>query len=100
HTRSLRDWSSDVCSSDLAPSPLLSHRARGTVLANPKNHGGPSERQVRLTTTLEGFCMIRTSTRWALSFAVLALIAAGCGSDEKEIGRASGRERVEIWVVA
>src|SRR5690349_25109948 len=28
HTRSLRDWSSDVCSSDLRPSPPRSRRAR------------------------------------------------------------------------
>src|SRR5207245_8598552 len=59
HTRCYRDWSSDVCSSDLH------------ALGRP-----------RLELLLEH-----------------VLDAAGAREDEQEIGRASCRERVEMWVV-
>src|SRR5207248_3813019 len=35
HTRSYGDWSSDVCSSDLAPSPALRARRRGGSTVAP-----------------------------------------------------------------
>src|SRR5206468_9769615 len=35
HTRSDRDWSSDVCSSDLAIAEVLEHDARDPQLAGP-----------------------------------------------------------------
>src|SRR2546422_11285559 len=79
HTRCSRDWSSDVCSSDLARAGERRRPRRGST--NHSHHrqggrprGGPSRR--------------------------------GAGHDRavwrggREIGRASCRERVEISVVA
>src|SRR5690625_7438032 len=60
HTRWPRDWSSDVCSSDLSRGLLLAGRDGAA-------HRGPP---------------------------ALSLVA---GSHSAEIGRASCRERVEIW---
>src|SRR5262249_59377855 len=73
HTRLVSDWSSDVCSSDLLPAHL--------------------RQQVRRA---------RASDRCRVLSALLRSGAAGIvgerGVELKEIGRASCRERVEIWV--
>src|SRR5438132_11470489 len=61
HTRSLCDWSSDVCSSDLATCGW---------------------------------------TRWALRSRTSTPSAGGEQPKRTKIGRASCRERVEIWGVA
>src|SRR5690349_24618181 len=73
HTRSLRDWSSDVCSSDLAPK-IVSDLAR--------SHCGPSP--------------LRSQDQIAAN----AHKQRAKQSPSHEIGRASCRERVYISVVA
>src|SRR5438874_8676928 len=84
HTRSLRDWSSDVCSSDLRPRPLVQETGRAI-----------------------------SSLIWAGLLLIVGVPAAGAwlavknpklaaemarGLLAMEIGRASCRERVEISV--
>src|SRR5207249_8922890 len=80
HTRSKRDWSSDVCSSDL---PLLSHKIRST------------------STTKTGTSRFRQSpapTRWlgCGEFTIACSNRAPAANAGIKIGRASCRERV--WV--
>src|SRR3989442_12267186 len=74
HTRCGRDWSSDVCSSDLeAVEPLL---LRGIVR---REHADRVER---------------------IGDACRRLLVGGEGADRAEIGRAAGRGRGESSVVA
>src|SRR5438874_13835324 len=40
HTRSLRDWSSDVCSSDLTPYPEFAHLGDGDLVGTPSVENG------------------------------------------------------------
>src|SRR5206468_8392566 len=82
HTRSDRDWSSDVCSSDLAAaedySRVLEVRWNQEILARASSprqqHREDREKRSRIQVRLPFFA-------WA------------------KIGRASCRERVEFWVV-
>src|SRR5262245_63326261 len=87
HTRCLSDWSSDVCSSDL-------------LLQTAKSFGGGSD--TLLSLLKEGF--IREAgdgDKPVPAPAAAAPAAAGPMSDaEREIGRASCRERVEMAVGA
>src|SRR5690349_24833401 len=87
HTRSLRDWSSDVCSSDLR-----------TYAFEPAELTGAIDRllgDVELRTRLAGIGA-RIRARDGVAKAAAAIEAVGLA----EIGRASCRERVEVWVVA
>src|SRR5690349_22009244 len=87
HTRSLRDWSSDVCSSDLDVGNNAVKALEGRAAALIANHGlvaiGPRPDKVLHVTAL----IERTAQ---ISWGARAL----------EIGRASCRERVQIWVAA
>src|SRR3712207_9521300 len=67
HTRYWRDWSSDVCSSDLGP-PVPGDRAHGEINTIKGKRKRMRAREAKL--------------------------------DTEQIGRASGRERVEISGVA
>src|SRR5438132_2374473 len=83
HTRSLCDWSSDVCSSDLSrcrPAPA-------GFRACPRSPGGPSRRRAQPRSP-----SIRRSPARARD-------AGGSSRSAGEIGRASCRERVEKSVV-
>src|SRR5699024_11762846 len=82
HTRSKRDWSSDVCSSDLGPTrqtpqdPLCTRSQR-------RNSNHPAQSRLRGLPPLGP---------------VLEAEAAPIGTPlPREIGRASCRERVCIW---
>src|SRR5206468_7499117 len=95
HTRSDRDWSSDVCSSDLSiggavavPHLLPYSAAKFAVVGFSTGLAAETAREgIRVVTVLPG--LMRTG-----SFGN-ALVK---GRREKEkIGRASGRERVEVW---
>src|SRR3712207_7869160 len=83
HTRYWRDWSSDVCSSDLdrvgahGGEPRDRGRARGSAAAGP-----------------------RLRAREGGEPAARGGAAAGAAGGVQEIGRASCWERVEISVVA
>src|SRR2546421_8006838 len=84
HTRSDRDWSSDVCSSDLADPDrrfIARHFARVTAWAD-------RHRVERGRVLLGEFGALRTDERYVAALA------------PDQIGRASCRERVEISVVA
>src|SRR5207249_8929064 len=99
HTRSKRDWSSDVCSSDLARRGV---RARVAIRVNPSEEaqggamlmgGRPSPFGVdeeSLEAVLDRFL-----SEPSLEFAGIHLFTG----TQIQIGRASCRERVEISVV-
>src|SRR5437868_10063004 len=72
HTRSKRDWSSDVCSSDLDPAPAQRH--------GPGHAAGQGQDLVRRigSVTLRGHDHIDQQQ-----------------DEDRQIGRASCRERVE-----
>src|SRR5436190_23554823 len=92
HTRSLCDWSSDVCSSDLGRdrSPLRRRRTEPTALDEPGQRQDPDAvgsgrgRRVHHRQTLAGGQPERGEHQ--------------CRGPS-EIGRASCRERGEDWVV-
>src|SRR5207249_5536472 len=92
HTRSKRDWSSDVCSSDLQPR-LLADRVRGLA-------GVAEARVVRhlpAALTVE----LREVEPAALMPGPRGtrLVAVDAAGHALQIGRASCRERVEEWGV-
>src|SRR5690606_39554417 len=82
HTRFSRDWSSDVCSSDLSPSPLLD-RTIGAVY--------PPGSTFKLVVTAAALQDGYTPDSEVTGAATITLPGT-------EIGRASCRERVEIRV--
>src|SRR5699024_12150632 len=84
HTRSKRDWSSDVCSSDLEDVNQALHRALKEVVPGDilvVSGGGFSERAL----------MGELIAQRAQNAGIIGMII--------EIGRASCRERVEVWEV-
>src|SRR5690349_25179059 len=85
HTRSLRDWSSDVCSSDLYTSNLLC-----IVWVGFDDYS-----DLRLSGT------VTAAPIWAeFMKRALKIPEYSDAGEFKQIGRASCRERVEISVVA
>src|SRR5690606_41202183 len=82
HTRFSRDWSSDVCSSDLAAP------AFAAVIDERPDEFGPFN--------LLAFDGVRLAFASNRPTASNILVAPGL----HEIGRASCRERVEVWVAA
>src|SRR5207249_7794237 len=84
HTRSKRDWSSDVCSSDLPNG--AAHALRLARDGPDLVHG------IRVRRGAQGPATSDESPR--------AMIEVDGGHGEGEIGRASCRERGEIGVVA
>src|SRR5207245_6667684 len=88
HTRCYRDWSSDVCSSDLLAG------ARAGLRAAPKE----------VDTALVAYMATYNDLMWVLDDAEQALLlrlrprAFDGDRGQWEIGRASCRERVEAWV--
>src|SRR5690606_40720499 len=97
HTRFSRDWSSDVCSSDLRPDKLdkhlflrearaisqLKHRNICTVYDVDEDDGRP----YMVMELIEGPKLSERLSKERLP------------ASEAEIGRASCRERVEVWGV-
>src|SRR5438067_8847954 len=86
HTRSKRDWSSDVCSSDLGHAPL-------SRAAKRRAHDG-AQRRIRIGVRHDEQDVLGAAARLH-PFPVLAAERV-----DMEIGRASCRERVEISVGA
>src|SRR5690606_39459920 len=89
HTRFSRDWSSDVCSSDLS--------ARRSSTPPAADHGGPPlhRRPSLRWRSIELNVRLRR-TAAAVGLLVAALAPAACS--DLQIGRASCRERVESSV--
>src|SRR6266496_2910312 len=67
HTRSLRDWSSDVCSSDLRVSSWADHDALAHYLLAPMVYADP-------TRCREVFRWAKSRNRWRRRAACVALI--------------------------
>src|SRR5690606_41191198 len=86
HTRFSRDWSSDVCSSDLEAAA---------------NRDRPSEIQPFLRKHFEQIAMakVATSALMAQEMGYLPPEAVIVMNDARQIGRASCREREEVGVV-
>src|SRR5207249_9547222 len=98
HTRSKRDWSSDVCSSDLFGSAQLRLRAE-----RPGDVADLYVRQRRAKEKMAAGAAVGQSDRLVRSDGAAIRIEPGRDADargEEEIGRASCRERVWIAVVA
>src|SRR5438874_7365666 len=84
HTISLRDWSSDVCSSDLQGAALSGDYSFAGLTNNPQSPAGTGS-------SLAQFLLGEVSS---------AFIDRILGNSWHEIGRASCRERVVTSVVA
>src|SRR5947207_15769196 len=83
HTRSLCDWSSDVCSSDLcATAQPVQNVTQTSIVTNKAN---PTSDDVRQAIVRAG-----TGLGWQMR-------AENPGHMTGKIGRASCRERVEKW---
>src|SRR5690606_40822085 len=92
HTRFSRDWSSDVCSSDL-------HRER--LIPRMMRKGIEKEFAERVFEQIRGFGEYGFPESHAASFALIAYATAWLKCHHPaEIGRASCRERVQITVGA
>src|SRR5206468_8238390 len=99
-TRSDRDWSSDVCSSDLLEPGWFRDRIAGRLAAR----AGDGEALAAIAAT-QGARSARGLVRMRLMIApeltllaVAGLVVVGL-LRRRKIGRASGRERVEMWGV-
>src|SRR5207302_3007932 len=97
HTRFSRDWSSDVCSSDLIGNPLvaLEKQASGSIRINTAVLARVKTGQ---TEGRAAPVFIRVGEGWLPADAEVQREARR--HSESEIGRASCRERVEISVEA
>src|SRR5262249_59026998 len=95
HTRLVSDWSSDVCSSDLAGhGGEFSFRMKQPVECSGRKQDGQIE---LLTEDLRGQIKLGNVHEGARVKAnAFPVFAVGAQSDLVEIGRASCRERVEI----
>src|SRR5207247_3771508 len=98
HTRSTRDWSSDVCSSDLTSTKILTRRRLGA-------HGVPHAPVVVRRRRTRGFVQVASSvTAERLRLNTFGHAYLGLGGVliavlfYLEIGRASCRARVFVWV--
>src|SRR5207245_5505162 len=93
HTRCYRDWSSDVCSSDLSSSPgltawaLLGLRAAGRPSAAAYDYLVAHEPDLRTATDIELAVLAEGATGGVSEPLYEKLVALG------QIGRASCRER-------
>src|SRR5690606_41153061 len=95
HTRFSRDWSSDVCSSDLGPSRLpcrgVSSREVQGVRMRPMKYNDASRGSGASTAT--------SPERRSVSVLISdPLVVSHLLSQPWQIGRASCRERVLTWV--
>src|SRR5204862_1459431 len=95
HTRSLRDWSSDVCSSDLGDRVV-----RINATTDPTEVGA-AELVVIATKAMDVETAARAARHLLDAETVVLTIQNGVGAAERvasilEIGRASCRERVEL----
>src|SRR5438874_10237253 len=82
HTRSLRDWSSDVCSSDLVASvhnALLAMVVDSLATLFPATPGGAGTKQGLIVFLFKGQAVSRT-----------ALLAFSVRSEERRVGKSVG----------
>src|SRR5204863_3288903 len=91
HTRSLRDWSSDVCSSDLSSTATVPKSTTGVPAPTP---------DISLSTTVVDFGTVAVDDDDIQWFTVTnlgddTLVITDTVQKDSEIGRASCRERAE-----
>src|SRR5207253_8466159 len=99
HTRWPRDWSSDVCSSDLAAS-RHPHRTRSRVGSpNSGRYEGCSTPPTTLKLSALGGGGNRTPVPRSRFGSISGRIRRFDLRGAAQIGRASCRERVDTWVV-
>src|SRR5207302_7261446 len=92
HTRFSRDWSSDVCSSDLCSLRLLLFERHALLKAQAKDYIRESQRRLILLPLMQRCLTIFGQEALGQQFqSLLATL--------HKIGRASCRERVEISVL-
>src|SRR5438132_10363189 len=97
HTRSLCDWSSDVCSSDLLDRDIVLIDQRGTGGSNPLNCE-PEDRDEEDFSKIDDYPVERLRTCLARLKANARFYTTAIAMDDiDEIGRASCRERVKCW---
>src|SRR5690606_41006150 len=97
HTRFSRDWSSDVCSSDLG------RLMRPRIVREIRSENGELIRSfepevIRQAVSPEAARMVREALAEVVSPRGTAILAAVQGFQVAEIGRASCRERQWIWL--
>src|SRR5206468_9878334 len=96
HTRSDRDWSSDVCSSDLRQVEVWA-RPNQTLLEVLRDEVGATEVKYGCGEGICGTCTVLIDGESVNSCLMYGVQAEGTAiTTLKEIGRASCRERVEI----
>src|SRR5699024_11614897 len=90
HTRSKRDWSSDVCSSDLAPvaPPLSTSSAQGGKIDSWPTHPHPRSRPVLSVNNLE----LRAGARLLMEDVTFRIDKGDKRSEERRVGK-DGRWR-------
>src|SRR5215469_899605 len=93
HTRSLRDWSSDVCSSDLSgwPSGLAVGRARYTMLCAPD--GGILDDLIVYRQAEERFLVVANAANAAV---VLAELTERCSGGAVVTDESAGTGLISI----
>src|SRR5690606_40502612 len=98
HTRFSRDWSSDVCSSDLPSPPFATERISSSGTKDRAN--SVFFVMVFLLLGVRGRLLgLRGQPGVGADGVELVLVAAGLGLQMK-IGRASCRERAKKWAAA
>src|SRR5207249_6920112 len=100
HTRSKRDWSSDVCSSDLLPTPQFA--ARLAPMRKPIGSAADSNLLIDIEATGHLLSAPRGLDHFvsAIRTAKADVVVLDPLYSTHEIGRASCRERVHAWVGA
>src|SRR5204863_6983956 len=91
HTRSLRDWSSDVCSTDLLLQRCQLHKRRNVLNHLPDEHQPFIEQKLIAAWNMAGYA----EARRALDRIHEELEAINPSAARSQIGRASCRERGE-----
>src|SRR5438128_4335106 len=95
HTRCYRDWSSDVCSSDLGGPSLILAQAAGDSLLDCRRPVWADAIAPRGRGT--GDCYVAAYETPAVFLYAEKVVSAADAPQDWEIGRASCRERVEGW---
>src|SRR5207247_3984780 len=99
YTRSTRDWSSDVCSSDLEYVPIRPVQGRLPSQVTGL-HLEAHERELRLYNPATGQWLPTPMELITRTQAALQQAEAAVQRLQQEVGRASCRERLEVvWVV-
>src|SRR5690606_40228459 len=94
HTRFSRDWSSDVCSSDLALGQEAEGAARLEELANAPDAGGIEERGIYLAQSGNAWLLADMPDAAVVTLTNALKLRPEDGELYKEIGRAACRDRV------